>query len=149
MNAELDRRFSLNLAGAVIEENILLALKHYDFVTYHGLLTKEQIAALYKKNDIFALISIHETFGLVYPEAMTQGSPIVYTKGQGIDGYFPDGDVGYPVSPFSYDEFKDSILKILSDYKNFSKRCILGSKFFSWNNISGLYQKIYQEMNGY
>ena len=42
--------------------------------------------------------SFPETFGLVYVEAMSQGLPIIYTKGQGIDGYFEDGKVGYPVN---------------------------------------------------
>lgn len=146
MNVMLDRRFSLVIAGSVFGEKILSTLKQYDFVRYHGLLNKEQLVALYAKSDIFALISIRETFGLVYPEAMTQGLPIVYTKGQGIDGYFPAGDVGYPISPFSYDEFKDSILKILRDYENVSEHCVLRSAVFSWENIAGVYEEIYLEI---
>ena len=41
--------------------------------------------------------SRYETFGLVYGEAMSQGLPIIYSKGQGVDGYFKEGTVGYGV----------------------------------------------------
>ena len=37
--------------------------------------------------------SKYETFGLVYPEAMSRGIPIVYTKNQGFDKYFEDGEI--------------------------------------------------------
>ena len=43
------------------------------------------------ENDIFVMPSINETFGLVYAEAMSQGLPVIYTKGQGFDKQFNDG----------------------------------------------------------
>ena len=40
------------------------------------------------------MASFKETFGLVYFESMSQGTPLIFTKGQGIDGYFePDIDI--------------------------------------------------------
>lgn len=44
--------------------------------------------------------SYHETFGLVYIEALTQHLAIVYTKGQGVDGML-DSSVGEAVKASS------------------------------------------------
>ena len=52
--------------------------------------------------SVFAMPSIFETFGLVYLEALSQNLPVVYTKGQGIDGMF-DNTVGIGVDPLSVD----------------------------------------------
>ena len=39
---------------------------------------------IYRENDIYVMPSIIETFGLVYAEAMSQGLPVIYTRGQGL-----------------------------------------------------------------
>jgi glycosyltransferase involved in cell wall biosynthesis len=41
-----------------------------------------------------ALPSLQETFGMVYPEALFSGTPILHTLGSGIDGYLDGLDVG-------------------------------------------------------
>ena len=53
----------------------------------------------YKSAHIFVMPSLTETFGIVFIEALSQGLPLIYTKGQGIDGYFPQGFVGYAYNP--------------------------------------------------
>ena len=70
------------------EPSIATRLKEFD---------KEELIKLYRDSHIFTMPSITESFGLVYAEAMTQALPVVYTKGQGFDGQFPDGEVGYSV----------------------------------------------------
>jgi len=70
---------------------------------------REKLLNMYRKSDIFIMPSFHETFGLVYLEAMSQGLPIIYTKEQGIDGYFKDGTVGYSVNP---NDISDIVKKI-------------------------------------
>ena len=42
--------------------------------------------------------SSNETFGLVFIEALSQSLPIIYTKGEGIDGYFKDDFIGKAVN---------------------------------------------------
>ena len=58
---------------------------------------KEQLVDIYNSSDIFVMPSKHETFGLTYIEAMTQGLPVIYSKGEGISGLFPEGYIGYGV----------------------------------------------------
>ena len=62
-------------------------------IIFKGRLEKEEIIRVYKDMDIFILPSTTETFGLVYAEAMSQGLPILYTKNEGFDGIFKEGEV--------------------------------------------------------
>ncbi len=48
-----------------------------DRVVVHGVLPREQVAALYAGCDVFVLPSLRETYGTVYSEAMACGLPVV------------------------------------------------------------------------
>ena len=47
--------------------------------------------------DLFVLPSWDEAFGLVYTEAMTQGTPVVACRGEGPEDFVDDGVSGYLV----------------------------------------------------
>jgi len=116
------------------------------YVQYYPQSPKEVVLEHLRKNDIFIMPSIKETFGLVYIEALSQGLPIIYTKGQGVDGYFDEGLVGYHVEATNPNEIADSVEKIVTDYSSISKRCIEASRPFSWKEISTKYSKIYNKI---
>ena len=59
--------------------------------------------------------SYTESFGLVYAEAMSQKLPVIYSKGQGFDGQFEEGLVGYHVSPYDVKDIANGILKALEN----------------------------------
>src|SRR5699024_6974391 len=94
---ELDAQ--LLFVGKIVEKGYAEKLKKEGegFVTYHSPVEVEDLIEIYRRSDIFIMPSFSETFGLVYPEAMSQGLPVLYTKGQGFDGQYEDGYVGYPV----------------------------------------------------
>lgn len=121
-------------------------IKENRFVEYHPRCPKEEVLQLLRENDIFIMPSLHETFGLVYIEALSQGLPIVYSKEQGVDGYFDEGLVGYHVEATNPNEIVESIEKIVADYSVISQRCIEASKPFSWNEISKVYADIYNKL---
>ena len=79
--------------------------------------------------------SFHESFGRVYVEAMSQGVPVVYTKGQGFDGIFDDGEVGYAVSADAPSEIADAVIKIINNYHAVSQNCINNCIIFDWKEI--------------
>jgi len=62
-------------------------------IIFKGKLNKEEIIKIYEDMNIFILPSTTETFGLVYAEAMSQGLPILYSKNEGFDGIFKEGEV--------------------------------------------------------
>ena len=47
--------------------------------------------------DVFAMPSWDEAFGLVYTEAMAQGTPVIACRGEGPEDFIDDGESGYLV----------------------------------------------------
>lgn len=138
---------SLTVVGKVVDNKIYNEILKCGFAQYISPKPKEELLNIYRQNHIFVMPSIAETFGLVYPEAMSQGLPIIYTKGQGFDGQFEDGEVGYAVNCFDADEIADRIISITNDYENISKRSIELSMIYNWDKIAKQYKDIYKRLN--
>lgn len=105
---------------------------------------KEKIKSILQDSHIFCMPSKFETFGIVYIEAMTQGLPLIFTKNQGIDGYFQDGQIGFAVRNNNIHDIIKSIYKILDNYQVMSYNCLMYSKLFSWDTITNKYLEIYK-----
>jgi L-malate glycosyltransferase len=115
-------------------------------IIFHGYLTDMQsITRIMDNCDIFVMPSFKETFGLVYIEAMTRGIPIIYSEGQGIDGFFKNGEVGYSVDPKNLEMLCSVINKIIINYNDISQNCLIRASEFQWNNVTDKYQKLYLE----
>ncbi|NMA83795.1 MAG: glycosyltransferase family 4 protein, partial [Epulopiscium sp.] len=79
------------VVGKIVDNDIYESIKKLDFIKYISPKPQNDLLEIYRENDIFVMPSITETFGLVYPEAMSQGLPLIYTRGQGFDGQLEDG----------------------------------------------------------
>lgn len=130
--------------GKVLDKDVLEKVLSNSFVKYIPYLSKEDLIEEYRKADVFVMPSKVETFGLTYVEAMSQGLPVIYTRGQGFDGYFDEGEVGYSVDSMDIEEIVDKVKKIISDYKRISNNCLLLSKKFNWKDIQDNYDFIYK-----
>lgn len=117
--------------------------KYVEYIPYSS---KEVVKEIMAESDIFVMPSIHETFGLVYIEAMSQGLPIIYTKGQGVDGYFQQGEVGYSVDCKDAKAIADSIEMIKKDYVRISERSSDAITNFSWDTIASKYADLYNKV---
>ena len=139
-------RNSIKGAGQKGNDLVLeLIEKNKELITFHGpIYNKDKLREEYAANDVFVMPSHHETFGLVYIEALSQNLPVVYTKGQGIDGLF-GAEVGIGVNPMSVDEIKDAIKCILDNRKNYSNEKVDFS-WFDWKHIAGRYKAIYEQV---
>ncbi len=115
-------------------------------INYHHQVPIDEVINYLDNSDVFIMPSIHETFGLVYVEAMTQGLPIIYSKGQGFDGFFEQGVVGYSVPCFDELKIATSVEKIFENYTEISNNCLQASKMFSWNKIADNYINIYNDI---
>ena len=105
---------------------------------------KEELIRYYRKADIFIMPSFTETFGLVYAEAMSQGLPLIYSKGQGIDGYFEDGEAGYAVDPGNPADIADKMEKIMDRYTEISRFCYENATLFSRERIGMMVKNLYE-----
>ena len=88
------------------------------------------------------MVSHKETFGLVYIEAISQCLPIVYTSGQGVDGYFSDGEYGFKANSRSVESISTAIKNTLNKFPNglgpFEKN---PAASFSWDKIAKVYME--------
>ncbi len=139
---------SFTVIGQVVDENVLNSLKRDNRVFLVDYQKKEGLINYYRDCDIYIMPSLFESFGRVYAEAMTQGLPVIYTRGQGFDGSFEDGIVGYSVNPKKPEEIADAVVKILDNYSDISKNCILNSDLFNWEHIVNELDDMYHEAAG-
>lgn len=107
---------------------------------------KKKLMKLFRENDIFIMPSTYETFGLVYIEAMSQGLPVIYSKGQGIDQYFEEGEVGYSVKSGNSMDILKKVIKISENFDSISSRCSERSLEFSWERICKINIEIYRSV---
>ncbi|WP_100065703.1 glycosyltransferase family 4 protein [Miniphocaeibacter massiliensis] len=107
---------------------------------------KEGVRKVLDSNDIFLMPSKRETFGLVYVEAMSQGLPVIYTKGQGFDGHFKEGYVGYHVVYNNANDISERVKDILNNYNEMSKNASEEAMKFNWKEISNKYIDIYNNI---
>lgn len=93
------------IAGHGLEGRVILR----DFMPHEALLDHlgEALA--------MALPSHAETFGMVYPEALFAGTPILHTLGSGIDGYLDGLDVGVGVRPGNVDDIAAGLVRLVED----------------------------------
>ncbi|WP_421381551.1 glycosyltransferase family 4 protein [Bacillus salacetis] len=117
-----------------------------DNVTFHGYVKdQEKIRKIMGETDVFVMPSFRETFGLVYIEAMSQGIPVIYSEGQGIDGVFENGEVGYAVDPHKPETIVEAINNVRMSYEEMSANGIRESKGFKWANVAARYKELYEK----
>ncbi|MEK4523119.1 glycosyltransferase family 4 protein [Psychrobacillus sp. FSL W7-1493] len=139
------RGFNVNftVVGKISNEQVFEELMKFSFVNYLKPLPKERLIEIYRSNDIFIMPSLTETFGLVYPEAMSQGLPLIYSKGQGFDGQFDEGKVGYHVDAHDPTMIADRIIDIMKNYEDISKNCLELVDIFNWDRLLTQYDDVY------
>lgn len=135
------------IVGKIQDKKIYDRIKDLPYLIYFQPVKKEELINIYRENDIFVMPSITETFGLVYAEAMSQGLPVIYTKGQGFDEHFDEGKVGYGIiNCYDEEEIANKIVNIISNYEAISENCIEMCDKFDWNQIAQIYINIYNEI---
>lgn len=127
-----------NLMTKVKEASATINCCIYGFID-----DKQRLLEFYKASDLLVVPSFKESFGLIYAEAMTQGLPVIYTKGQGFDGNFPDGYIGYAITPESPENISEAIIKVQKNLETMSKNAYENSEVFSWSHNSSSLNQLY------
>lgn len=139
---------SFTVVGKVEDTGVFETLNRDKMVTYIAQQPKESLRCIYREQDVFVMPSYQETFGLVYAEAMSQGLPVLYTKGQGFDGQVPDGQGGYGIIPDDPQDIAKKILQICNHYEKFAENAFRSVEKFRWNRICEQYVRLYKEVCG-
>ena len=113
-------------------------------IKFTGYLNHEKVIDIFKQSDIFILPSVHETFGMVYLEAMASGCITVCTKNDGIDGIIKDNYNGFLIEPNTI-SIKSLIDKIRHtddiEMKILLQNCYNTVKNYSLANCADIYLK--------
>lgn len=136
---------NFHVVGKIEDNSVYEEVIQEGFVHYHQPMDKESLINMYRENDVYIMPSFTETFGLSYVEAMTQGMPVIYTLGQGFDGQFPEGEVGYHVNPNRPIDVANAVKKIISNYNQLTSNCSEKCKKYNWKAISDQYHDIYSK----
>lgn len=146
-NKGLDVRYKVVGDGDYLNEleNLLGKVKYKENVMLMGRINnKDEIKEILDKSDIFVMNSTFETFGLSYIEALSRGLPVIYTKGQGIYGYFDEGYIGYGVE--KNEGIEEYVDDIISNYETMSMNAISIIDDFRWEIIGGKYIDLYNKL---
>ena len=92
--------------------------------------------------------SFTETFGLTYIEALSQGVPIVHSRGQGVDGYFTEGTVSSAVDPRDPQSIAKGVLDVAERLPNVREVCRTVARDFDWRKIGQTYRDTYHSIIG-
>ena len=137
-------KVEFTVVGKIKDQAIFEAIK--DKVTYLAARPKEQLIDVYREADIFVMPSLTESFGLVYVEAMTQGLPVIYSRGQGFDGQFPEGVVGKSVDAKNTLEIEQAIKYICNNYSQINENAMKQCMSFRWDEICDFYKNEYDDI---
>lgn len=149
LNQEKKKDYFLTIIGGANKyekdffNTFLDAIKPLDWVDYKGKIKeKEKLLQEYRLCDIFAMPARGELFGLVYIEALSQGKPVLYAKGEGINGFLEGKFVGKSVNPNSLQDICNGISRVVDDYETYDDFTQV-VRPFNWNKIANLYKKMY------
>ena len=116
----------------------------FPFARYAGRVTDpRELRGIYREHDVFVMVSHFETFGVVYIEALSQGLPIVHSRGQGVDGYFEPGTVAEAADPRDVADIASRISAVAARLPGIRARCMWEARRFDWHRIATTYAVIY------
>lgn len=130
------------------EAQVDVLVKGKDWVKTQTFKKPEEIVAEMRQANAFMMVSKPETFGLVYVEALSQHLPIIYAQGQGFDGYYPDGFVGYPAEAGNVADIAEKLENLIKNYPKIAENVesLNLDADFDWSNIGKKYLTIYQSL---
>ena len=130
------------------EAQVEALAKGKDWIKIQAFKKPEEIIAEMRQANAFVMVSKPETFGLVYVEALSQHLPIIYVQGQGFDGYYPDGFVGYSAEAGNAENIAEKIENLIKNYYSIanSVESLNLDEDFDWGNIGKKYLSIYDTL---
>ncbi len=103
----------------------------------------------YIGSSIFILTSNYEPFGLVIPEAMSCGLPVVSFEGDGPELIISEGQDGFIIKERNIDDFAEKICLLIENEplrQQMGHKAILSSKRFEASKIMPLWKTFFETL---
>ena len=143
----------LNIGGDGSTKNALEELsKELEMdnqIKFLGSLSRTQVSEEMRKCDAFALPSEHETFGVVYIEALACGKPVIGANNGGAEDIIEDCN-GIIANKKDIDSIKDALIEIKENYNIYDKNLIRKKVVDKYSEevlvegLKGVYKEAYE-----
>lgn len=120
-----------------------------DHVIFTGVVPRDQLVDLYLAGDLYMMLSKFDTFGMVVPEAMAAGLPVMISSRVGAKDLIQEGKNGFVIENPSDHDYIASRLKILMDEqtrKTMSAAAYQTAAQNTWERVARNYQDIYADI---
>lgn len=151
LTSDFKKDFDLILVGpkSFGHEDTLATIDKYngtDIVKLLGFVNDNDLINLYLNSIGFVFPTIYEGFGFPVLEAMALGVPVLTSNIGAVNEI--DGGYGIKVDPYSIDEIRDGIGKLINFDKKLSEQMVQHAKKFTWDKTAKTYLKIYKNILG-
>ena len=139
-----DGTLKYNLKGLIKE------LKMERQIKLLGALSREEVSREMRSCDCFVLASEHETFGVVYIEALACGKPVIGTYNGGANDIINDYN-GIITEKNNIEKLKNALIKMKINYKTYDKYEIREKTILSYSEnvlvekLKGVYKEVYEK----
>jgi glycosyltransferase involved in cell wall biosynthesis len=128
-------------------ERLAADLNLGDAVAFHGLKTRQEVADLMRRADLFVLSSLAETFSLPVAEALASGVPVLSTRCGGPEEFLFD-DTGRLVSAGDVEALFEGLDGMLDNLHRYSHQWIseYAKELFSPHGVGAKLHAVYQSL---
>ena len=133
-------------------ESLIDDLNMNEQIKLLGALSREEVSLEMRKCDVFALPSEHETFGVVYIEALACGKPVIGADNGGAEDIIREEN-GIIAKKNDVQDLSKALRYIKEHYEMYDKNKIRKKTVFSYSekvlveNLKGVYKKVYEGNN--
>lgn len=117
-------------------------------VLFKDYIPTEQLPQYFAAADIFAFHSTYETFGVVLPEAMASGIPIVSVNSTAIPELIYNEVNGLIVEPLNPEQFANAVMRLIVDEElriHLSSNCRrIAQENYSWDEIANRHEELFE-----
>lgn len=130
-------------------ETLTAQLGIEDRVTFHGLVSDEQLRELYSRASVFAIASIAELQSIVTMEAMASALPVVGANAVALPHLVHDGENGYLFEPGDVDDLAAKLTAVLTaspeEYERMQRASLDGVAVHDINRTLDTFEALYRD----
>jgi phosphatidylinositol alpha-mannosyltransferase len=114
-----------------------------------GKVSLETLTDLYRRAWVFCLPSSYEGFGVPYIEAMASGTAVVATPNPGALEVLDKGRFGVIADDANIGTQINKLFGDISLRENYARMGLERAQDFSWDQVAGRYEQLYQELTSH